>query len=406
VACQRVVSDVDEIVTKPWRDEALPRATFRAVVSKDEMKRLRSELGAARVFEHREGSGWLKFALILGVLLLCVTGAVRLGGWAWPLLVPVAAAATTIGTLMGHEASHGSFSSRRVSNRLLSYLSLSLLSGMSWLYWKHKHDGLHHGHPNVVAKDPDVEIWPMAMSRAEYEQATPLQRWFQRNLQAYTFWPATLAMAITMRTPSYLYLIGRLRAGGSGRMAWFDAACLVGHYTLWVLVPALVWGPLPALAFYVSLWGLVGVILAAIFAPAHMGLPLMVDQHVGWRHQFETTRNFRAPRWLSFLYVGLDYQIEHHIFPLIPHQNLPRASAIVRRWCAEQGLPYHEIGVVDGLKNVTAFLQDAWQIDASSTRQGVGRSSTAPFARDLPYVADVTSASETSPTRLSSPELA
>lgn len=370
------------------------------------MKQLRFELGAARVFEHREFAGWLKFVLMVAILLLCVAGAARAGAWAWPLLVPVAAIATTVGTLMGHEASHGSFSSRRVSNRLLSHLSLSVLAGMGWLYWKHKHDGLHHGHPNVVAKDPDVEIWPMAMSRAEYERAAPLQQWFQRNLQAYLFWPATLAMAITMRTPSYVYVVSRLRAGGSSRVAWVDAGCLVAHYTLWLVVPAFVWGPLPAFAFYVSLWALVGVILAAIFAPAHMGLPIMVDQHVGWRHQLETTRNFRAPRWLSFVYVGLDYQIEHHIFPLIPHQNLPRASAVVRRWCAERGLPYREVGVVEGLQSVTAFLRDAWQIDASSTRQPATRSPAAPFARELPYAAEAAAAAEPSSPRLSPPELA
>ena len=343
------------------------------------MKRLRAELEAAGAFEHREAAGWAKFAFALAALVLACVGVARGPAWAWAALVPIAAVAAMTATLIGHEGSHGSFSSRPASNRLLVHVTMPLLSGISGVYWKHKHDVLHHGHPNVASKDPDVDLWPMASSSADYERAGPLQRWFQRNLQGYLFWPATLGLPTSMRLASYADLARRLRAQGPRRALVVDAAGIAGHYALWLLLPALLWGALPALALYAAVWTLTGPMLAAIFAPAHIGMPVMVDEHRDWRHQFETTRNFRTPRWLSFFYVGLDRQVEHHIFPKIPHQNLRRAAVVVRRWCGEVGLPYHEVGLGEALRSVTAFMHDAWQLDATSARGGVaGRPKTGP----------------------------
>ncbi|MDB4977015.1 MAG: fatty acid desaturase [Myxococcaceae bacterium] len=346
------------------------------------MKRLRAELKAARVFEHHAHAGWVKLALMVAVTLGCCAGVAFGPTWSWFLLVPAAALATTTATLIGHEGGHGSFSSRSGENMLLAYITLPLFAGISALYWKHKHNGLHHGHPNVVGADPDIELWPMASSRAEYERAGKVLRWFQRNTQGYLFWPASSTLSTMMRIPSYLFVVRQLRTRGATRPLVLDAACLVGHYALWVGLPGLYFGFLPAFALYMVIWALVGSMLAVIFSPAHLGLPLLVDQHHDWRHQLETTRNIRAPGLLSYFYVGLDYQIEHHIFPQIPHQNLPRASAIMKRWCAEVGLPHREIGWVAGMVSVTRFVRDAWKLDASTSSPAPQRPSFGEAARE------------------------
>ena len=340
------------------------------------MKRLRAELKAAGVFEHRPRSSWTKLALMLAVTLACCAGIAFGPVWAWLLLVPAAALATTTATLIGHEGSHGSFSSRSGENQLLVHIVLPLFAGISALYWKHKHNGLHHGHPNVVGADPDIELWPMASSRSEYERAGKVLRWFQRNVQGYLFWPAATTLSTMMRLPSYSFIYRQLRTRSAKRLVLSDTVCLVAHYALWVGLPSLYFGFLPVFALYMTIWALVGVMLAVIFTPAHLGLPLLVDQHHDWRHQLETTRNIRTPRWLSYFYVGLDYQIEHHIFPQIPHQNLPRASAIMRRWCGEVGLPHRQVEYVAGLVSVTRFVHDAWNLEALASGQ-----SSAPQAR-------------------------
>ncbi|MEY4512478.1 MAG: hypothetical protein RLZZ450_4600 [Pseudomonadota bacterium] len=331
------------------------------------MKRLRAELKAAQVFEHRERSGWIKLALMVTALLACCAGIVLGPVWSWFLWVPAAALVTTTATLLGHEGSHGSFSSSSRQNQLMVHLTLPLFAGISGMYWKHKHNGMHHGHPNVVGSDPDIELWPMATSRAEYERSGPLLRWFQRNLQSWAMWPASLTLSTFMRVPSYTFLVRQLRTRGLTKNLVIDAGLLVGHYALWVGVPALVFGFWSAFALYMSVWAVVGTMLTVIFTPAHLGLPLLSDQHNGWQHQLETTRNIRTPRWLAYFYVGLEHQLEHHIFPQIPHQNLARAGVIMRRWCVEQGLPYRDVGWFEALHSVTVFVRDAWKIDVSSS---------------------------------------
>jgi len=377
------------------------------VVSKDEMKRLRAELKAAHVFDHRERQGWIKLALMLTLLLACAAGIALGPTWTWLLCVPLAALATTTATLIGHEGSHGSFSSSSRSNQLLVYITLPLFAGISGMYWKHKHNGLHHGHPNVVGSDPDIELWPLATSRAEYLRSGPVLRWLQRNTQAWLFWPASLTLATFMRIPSYVFMAKQLRSRGLTRGWVGDTACLVAHYGLWLGAPSLVFGILPALAFYFGVWALVGTMLTIIFTPAHLGLPLMQDQHKDWRHQLETTRNIRTPAWLAYFYVGLEHQLEHHIFPQIPHQNLKRASTIMRRWCHELGLPYRDVGYFEAIVSVTTFVRDAWDIDpsdpfaASTAHEPFAENARGFGVRRLPSIAPTHKASTESQQELS-----
>ena len=105
-----------------------------------------------------------------------------------------------------------------------------------------------------------------------------------------------------------------------------------------------------------------GLLLALVFAPAHIGLPLAgSDERGGWRRQIEATRNFALPRWISWFFVGLDFQIEHHLFPRIPHQSLARASLIVEPWCARVGVPYRRDGYASSLRDVTRHVRLSWQ---------------------------------------------
>ena len=136
------------------------------------------------------------------------------------------------------------------------------------------------------------------------------------------------------------------------------------HYIAWIVVPWLVWGPLAGIAIYLSMWALVGVCLALVFAPAHIGLPVVTGQHHDWLHQLETTRNLELPGAVSFFFIGLDYQVEHHLFPKIPHGNLPRAAAITAAWCARNGIPHQSLPYTVALRDAAGFIADAWEREA------------------------------------------
>jgi len=301
---------------------------------------------------------------MLAALAGCLIG-IALTGWVGALaLVPIAAVLCTSISMMGHEGSHRSFSSSPTRNAILCYLTFPLFGGLGALYWRNKHDRLHHGHPNVEGVDPDIRPFPFSSSRGDHVQCGRKTRWFQRNFQRWLFWPMSTLMALGMRRSSILYV---LRYPKKREVAWLaEVACMTVHYTCWLVIPSIVWGPLVGFAVYSAIWGLVGVFLALVFAPAHMGLPIVEDQNHDWLHQLETTRNLELPRVVSFFFIGLDYQVEHHLFPKIPHANLPRAAEITAAWCKRHGVTYQTMPYLDALADAVGFMKHAWDREAST----------------------------------------
>jgi fatty acid desaturase len=338
------------------------------MLSHAEIRELRTELRSRGLFEPRAMSTSIKLLSMLATFAALTAAVILLPTWCAFFLVPLAAVPAVTAAMIGHEAAHGSFSRSKTVNELMLHLMFPLFSGLGALHWKNKHNRLHHAAPNVVDKDQDLQLWPMAMSSTEYQRSSRFRRWIQRDLQGYLFWPLTPFLSFTMRAASLRHLVTHARTRGIDRPWVADASCLLAHYTLWLVVPALWLGALPVALFYVGLWLTGGVLLALIFAPAHMGLPIVTkvaNKAAPWRHQLETTRNLVLPRWLSWFFVGLDFQVEHHLFPRMPHQHLAPASSIVRRWCARVGAPYQEIGYGAAVIDVTRFMGAAWQYQPS-----------------------------------------
>jgi fatty acid desaturase len=323
---------------------------------------LREELRAAGMFSRHEARSWLEIGAMAAAVAACLVGIATFGWIAAIFLVPPAAILSTSIAMEGHEGSHRSFSDSPLRNTIVAYLVFPLFAGLSPLYWRYKHDRMHHGHPNVEGVDPDIAPFPFVSSQRDHARSGPKARWFQRHMQKWLFWPMSTLMTIGMRRSSMLYL---LRYPNKREPAWsLDVACIVVHYVAWLVVPAFVWGLFPVLAVYAALWGLVGVCLALVFAPAHMGMPIVADQHHDWVHQLETTRNLEMPRIVSFFFMGLDYQVEHHLFPKIPRHKLPEAARITRAWCERNGIVYQSMPYGAALVDAARFMSDAWSREA------------------------------------------
>jgi fatty acid desaturase len=332
------------------------------LITASDLKNLRVELTRAGVFEHRTGRSWTKLLFLLASLAALVAAVALLPWWCALVLVPLAAIPAATAAMFGHEAAHGSFAAGKLHNEVVLHLVFPVFGGLGAQHWKNKHNRRHHAHPNVVGRDPDIEVWPMALSSVAHAESGRARRWLQRAVQGYLFWPFTLFLAFAMRYESIGHLIARIRAGTFGRGVALDIACLVGHYALWLVLPSILFGFWPVASLYLGLWAIVGLILAAVFTPAHVGLPLAGgEERGGWLHQLQTTRNLATPRWLSWFFVGLDYQVEHHLFPRIPHQNLALASQIVAGWCHSLDVPHQSIGYAAGVRQVTSHLRAAWR---------------------------------------------
>jgi fatty acid desaturase len=332
-----------------------------ALSSTDNVGELRASLLAAGVFEACELRSWVKIAFLASALAACLAGIGWFGWHAVPFAIPAAGVLCTSIAMFGHEGSHRSFSRSPSRNALLVYLTFPLFSGLGAQYWRDKHDRQHHAHPNIEGLDPDLTPFPFASSRGGHDASGRGTRWFQRAFQRWLFWPMATLMALGMRRKSLADLARRPRRGAW----WLEAGCMAVHYTAWLVVPAVVWGPLVAIEIYLSIWAISGICLALVFAPAHMGLPVLKHAPHDWRHQLAATRDLQLPRAVSFFFVGLDYQVEHHLFPKIPHQNLPRAARITRAWCQERNIEHLAEPYLDALVSSVRFMANAWSRDAA-----------------------------------------
>lgn len=333
-------------------------------VSQAEIRALRHELNQAGVFERRATQTTLKllFFLVTAGTLIALTTMVPL--WGVALLLPPTAFFLAAAAMVGHEGGHRSFSTKTAANETLYHLLFPLMGGLGAMQWKDKHNVRHHGHPNVVDVDDDMELWPLAHNREAYLASGRARRFVQRHAQHWLWWPITMLFSWSIKVDSIGFLIRSAKKNGITRTWLLDLAMQLGHYALWLVVPSFIWGFGAVFAYYLALFALVSLMLALVFAPGHMGLPIRHDHPDGWLLQLETTRNLALPRWLSFFFIGLDHQIEHHLFPKIPHANLPRAAAIVRPWVEARGLPYHRLPYLTALKVVTRYVRDAWRYDA------------------------------------------
>jgi fatty acid desaturase len=331
-----------------------------------ELGPLRAELRAAGLFEHRELKSWLQLGFLFGVVATCLALIITVHWWLAFPLVPVISVFGTSAAMLGHEGSHKSFSSSATRNAILTYLTFPIFSGLSALFWREKHDRLHHGHPNVRGKDLDIHPFPFTSTLEDHLATGPARRWFQRHMQGWIFWPMSTLMAVGMRASSMIYLVRHYRRHGASAAWWADIASLVAHYTLWLVIPSLIWGPLPTFLLYTGIWAGVGVLLALIFAPAHMGLPIVEGQHHDWMHQLETSRNLELPGVISWFFIGLDYQVEHHLFPKLPHQSMAQAAAITKAWCAKNGVVYQSEPYLTALVSSAKFMASAWRRPTST----------------------------------------
>jgi len=131
-----------------------------------------------------------------------------------------------------------------------------------------------------------------------------------------------------------------------------------------VEIPALTRGQrviLGLMGVFLVVFGLthlvLGVYMASVFAPNHKGMPLIRDRQLSFlQQQVVTSRNVRGGPVVDFLYGGLNYQIEHHLFPTMPRNNLAKAQGIVQEFCAEHGITYHTTSLFEGYRETFSHL--------------------------------------------------
>src|SRR5918993_3820524 len=228
-------------------------------------------------------------------------------------------------SLIAHDFGHRQFSfhsSRK--NEWLTLILGNLLLGISRQWWIDKHND-HHGHPNQLDVDPDVDIPLLAF---EEEQALD-KRGFARfvvKYQAALIFPLSLLQAISMLRSSIEFLVAK-----KAKSTLAEALTICAHFALYFGLLFWELEPLQALLFIAVHRGLFGTYMVSVFAPNHKAMPVL-DRHsqLNFLHrQVLTSRNVIAHPITDFWYGGLNYQIEHHLFSSMAREKLREMQAIV-----------------------------------------------------------------------------
>jgi fatty acid desaturase len=308
---------------------------------------------AAGLLRRRRGYYTVKIAVNL--LLLAAGWALffLLGRSWWQLLVAVFLAVMFTQTgFIGHDAGHRQISRSKRTNDLIGQIHGNLLIGLSYGWWTAKHNR-HHAHPNQVGRDPDIGGRAIAFTPGQARARHGIGSWLA-GYQAWLFFPMLLLEGLHLHVAGVRTLLSRRHT----TVKLVEGTLLAAHIIGYLTAVFLVLSPVQATAFLLIQQGLFGAYLGCSFAPNHKGMPVLAeDEKIDFlRRQVITSRNIRGG-WLTDVALGgLNYQIEHHLFPSMPRPSLRHAQEPVRAFCAQHGIAYRESGLVASYAQVLRHL--------------------------------------------------
>jgi fatty acid desaturase len=270
---------------------------------------------------------------------------------------------------VGHDAGHQQVFRSRRANWLLGLAVGDALIGMSFGWWVSKHNA-HHAHPNQVDRDPDVGVGLVVFTATdgfggEHGLTRLLARW-----QAWLFFPLMFLRSAGLHVSGMKRLLRQ-----RDRAAAVEGLLIAVHAALYLTAVLWVLSPLKALAFVAVQQAVFSLYLGCSFAPNHKGMPIIEgDAEMSFaRRQVITARNVTGGRLTTFMLGGLNYQIEHHLFPTMPRPNLARAQSIIRAFCIESDLGYCEDSLVGSYRQAVRQLRAVAAANALAPGGATGR---------------------------------
>ncbi|MEU9460706.1 fatty acid desaturase family protein [Streptomyces sp. NPDC088394] len=302
-------------------------------------------------------TGWYAAGIAVNLIALgaVITGMVLLGNTWWTLLLALPLAVFWSRTaFVGHDAGHAQITGDRRAGRAVGLVHANLLLGMNEAWWNDKHVR-HHANPNHIDKDPDVGVGALVWTQKQAAQREGFARWLTRN-QARLFFPMLLLEGIALKISGFQYL--RRQPAGERALA---ALLLVAHLGLYAALLLTVLSPGKAVVFALVHHALFGLHLGMAFAPNHKGMEMPDPDGERWGHlqrQVLTSRNVRGGILTDWFLGGLNYQIEHHLFPSMPRPHLRLAQPMVRAHCKSLGMPYAETGLIESYRQALQHMHE------------------------------------------------
>lgn len=253
----------------------------------------------------------------------------------------------------GHDAGHRQSFASTFKNDVVGLIHGNFGLGMSFSWWVDKHNA-HHARPNEIDSDPDISIPVVVFTREDALRKRGLLRFIAAH-QAIFFFPLLALVAMDLQRASVKFLLR-----GKSRFPKTELALLVLHYVAYFSLLFLALPFWQAIVFMLIHKAAAGLYLGSVFAPNHKGM--LITEHDSkidfLRRQVLTARNVRANVLVDNWYGGLNYQIEHHLFPSMPRGNLAQAQQIIRRYCEDHGISYYETGMAESYVEILTYLSE------------------------------------------------
>ena len=313
--------------------------------------RLMQRIREAGLLKRRPGHYAVRFAVAVALILGAVAVFLALGdSWLQILIAACLGLGFTQVAFLAHDVGHRQvFGSKRAAE-VVGMLLGNLGIGLSYGWWIGKHTR-HHANPNHVDADPDISIGVIAWTEEHAQQRRGVASRALAAWQAFLFIPLLLLEGLQLHAQSIRALwqpeVKRKRVEG----------LLLGVHTVGYLAALfLVLSPGKALVFLAVHEAVFGLYMGSSFAPNHKGMPTVDSKMDFLRKQVLTSRNVRGGWFVDYALGGLNYQIEHHLFPTMPMVNLSRAKPLVQTFCNELGISYHESRLIRSYGEVLSHL--------------------------------------------------
>ncbi|MFL4476799.1 fatty acid desaturase family protein [Paeniglutamicibacter sp. ORCA_105] len=291
--------------------------------------------------------GWL---LALAALLVAVV----LLSDAWYQLIIAALIGLVLTQLafLSHEAAHQQIFSSRGWNEWTARILSGLFVGVSYGWWMAKHN-THHAHPNQEGADPDVKSTVLAFTPDASDQRRGLRAKLAKHQGTY-FVPLLLFEGLNLHYASVKMLFTEPHVA----FRFTEIALIATRHTAFL---TLLFSVLPAgLAFgFVGIQvSVFGFLLGGAFALNHIGMPTVPEGiRVDFlRRQVNMSRNIQNGPMVRLLMGGLQYQIEHHLFPVAPRPRLRTLRKFVREHCSRHEIGYTERSMTEAFFTVVKYL--------------------------------------------------
>jgi fatty acid desaturase len=253
--------------------------------------------------------------------------------------------------LVAHDLAHRQIFRTKRPSEFAGRLVGNLGIGMSYGWWMDKHTR-HHNNPNHDDLDPDVAPEVLIWATKSALGRRGLKGFITRH-QAALFFPLLTLLGADLKVSS----VKALR-NGTVKRAGLESALLIVHAIAYLSVLLIVLSPLKALVFVLVHQALFGVYLGMTFAPNHKGMPHPTGDEDFLRKQVLTSRNVHGGWLIDVALGGLNYQIEHHLFPGMPSPNLRKAQPIVQAYCAEMGVAYEQTSLIRSYRQALEHLHE------------------------------------------------